>query len=67
MKDSDTLNNKEVTTKEINTAVYRFSGFLNLRQLAESVFADLQETYWMIGQENLWIKVSQIQGVSKKL
>ena len=40
---------KNVTQGELNNAINRLGVFLFLRQTGEKVFADLQETYWMIG------------------
>jgi len=40
---------KNVSSEDLNTAAYRMSLFLNLRQFAERIFSDLKDTYWMIG------------------
>ena len=45
----DTIEGRDVTKKDLNTAVYRLGHFLSLQQFGERVFSDLKETWWMIG------------------
>ena len=40
---------KDVTKGELENAINRLEIFLFFRQTGEKVFADLQQTYWMIG------------------
>jgi len=40
---------KDVTKGELKNAINRLEIFLFFRQTGEKVFADLQQTYWMIG------------------
>ena len=40
---------KNVTQGEIKNAINRLGIFLFFRQTGEKIFADLRETYWMIG------------------
>lgn len=44
-----TIQGRDVTKKDLNTAVYRLGHFLSLQQFGERVFSDLKETWWMIG------------------
>ena len=46
---NDTIEGRDVTKKDLNTAVYRLGHFLSLQQFGERVFSDLKETWWMIG------------------
>ena len=45
----ETIDNRAVTKSDLNTAIYRLGHFLSLQQFGERVFADLKETWWMIG------------------
>jgi len=49
VRGQDTPNNKPVDKNEINSALYRLGGFLQVRDFAERIFNDLVQTYWMIG------------------
>ena len=46
---NETINNRAVTKSDLHTAIYKLGHFLSLQQFGERVFADLKETWWMIG------------------
>ena len=48
---NDTIEGRDVTKKDYNTAVYRLSYFLSFQQFGEWAFRDLKETWWIIGIE----------------
>ena len=45
---NDTIEGRDVTKKDYNTAVYRLGNFLSFQQFGEWAFRDLKET-WIIG------------------
>ena len=46
---NDTIEGRDVTKKDYNTAVYRLGHFLSFQQFGEWAFRDLKETWWIIG------------------
>ena len=46
---NDTIEGRDVTKKDYNTAVYRLGNFLSFQQFGEWAFRDLKETWWIIG------------------
>ena len=46
---NDTIEWRDVTKKDYNTAVYRLGNFLSFQQFGEWAFCDLKETWWIIG------------------
>ena len=46
---NDTIEGRDVTKKDYNTAVYRLVNFLSLQQFWDWAFRDLKKTWWIIG------------------